>query len=306
MRKIAGSFLLMIIASVSVNSKNIKTEMMSNYLVKAVIDKDVAFISKAFAPKIFFQYVLVKEFGNKEYAEFINSKGVLHDIFFNSTYFQKNMNSNIKCLRDVFANAGQCTINTQQDDSGYLSSITVYYNNCFYDILLNCNNENECEISGINITPASGMNDLIFSSVSANKMNYQKLTKKINLEKSREMFYNGIPQLSLNKKQSENIYGPNKKFKVIKAGMENGYGGVVYVLADGSIILFQHLTDMSQSIVDGSKNDSSFDPGTFIGGSNKLIGIADENKSTYVTVQGRSIAGSIMTIQEVIRVLTGK
>lgn len=304
MKKTITLILILLISNI-VYSENINEEKKKDKLISAILKSDYNYISNAFAPKIFFQYVTkTDEFKNNDFIEFNKSKGKLFKVFYDSEYMKKKFSKNIVCLSEVLKNDSQLSISIDEDDTVRISSITAYYKNYFYDIVLNSNDKNQCEIVGININPASNLNSFLLSSISTSNSNYLRLIERINLEESRKWHESGIIQLHLNKERSKGIYGPNRKFQILYAGSDNDVGGVVYLLADNNIILFQHLTSLNKQIVDATNNKIVLEPGVFIGNATKQIGISEKNN--YINIQGRSINGSLLTVEEIIRILSGK
>ncbi|MDI7230559.1 hypothetical protein QMM87_18225 [Leptospira santarosai] len=73
-------------------------------------------------------------------------------------------------------------------------------------------------------------------------------------------------------------YGPGVDFKVIRAGLEEGFGGVVVVAPNGNAanaIKIAHFTTINRQIYDAARSGSMISAGTILGFADQKIGYSD-------------------------------
>ncbi|PJZ24578.1 hypothetical protein CH352_13425 [Leptospira hartskeerlii] len=277
--------------------------------IKALKSKDVKFFEDSFAPSVFFQYVVKgKQFSEADYKNFALKKGILYDLFFNSDYVKKNINSNSVSFADAFNGSFGIAIHANSDDRFILSSITTIHNGLCYDVILNCGDDAKiCEISGLNISGCSGLDNILLSKLPSEEIKLQRLKRKKYLKESREWISSGLQLLEIFDEKRKAIYGPNALFDSIFTGIEDGYGGVAYLLVKTKkesdfLLFYRHLTSINEKIMDSK---TSLNPGTFIGNNERKVGIQLTNEPPKITIDGRTISGNPITSALTIQLLKG-
>ncbi|TGL31305.1 hypothetical protein EHQ52_15310 [Leptospira koniambonensis] len=310
MKKITIVFLLFsysVLFSEDTKSLNeVKAEL--NF-IKALKLKDVKFFREAFSPSIFFQYVVKgKQFSEIDFKEFSAKKGILYELFFNTDYVKNNINANSVSFSDAFTNSFGISVHASSDDRYILSSITTIHNGFCYDVILNCGDDAKiCEISGLNISGCSGLDNVLLSKLPSEEIKLQRLKGKKYLKESREWISSGLQLLEIFDEKRKAIYGPNAVFDSIFAGTEDGYGGVAYLMVKTKkesdfLLFYRHLTSINEKIVNAK---TSLSPGTFIGSNEKKVGIQLTNEPPKITIDGRTISGNPITSTLTIQILKG-
>ena len=299
-------FILLVISCYDNNNteeldKNIKDEKYNDELLKAIRDNNLKYISSAFAPVVYFQYIIVmQKFSENDINDFNNKTGDLYLIFFDSEYFKDKISKEATSFREAILNSNHTSINYYEIDNVFLTSIAIAYNGFLYDIILNCNKERECEIVGLNISPFANEIELL-SVMTGEKLSYIRLTKHRNLEASRKWHSTGIPKIILYDECKEEVYGPNKDFYVAYTGMESGSGGCVYIIVNEQhYLIFRHLNSINQSLVDAYKKKEKVPGGLAIGGNTKEIGIHSQDEPAKLTIEGRRFDGALLTEETII------
>ncbi|PKA06483.1 hypothetical protein [Leptospira harrisiae] len=310
MKKTIIALTLVIFTSlIAQDSKTIKETKEDLNFIKALKSKNTKFFENSFAPNAFSQYVVKSnKFSETDYKDFVNKKGILYDLFFNSNFVKENFNKNSVSFSEAFSNSFGISIHASSDDRYVLSSISTVYNGLCYDIILNCNDDaNICEISGLNISGCKGLDDIILSKLPKEEIKLQQLTERKYLKESREWVSSGIQILEVFDEKRKAIFGPNLSFNSVFTGVEDGYGGVAYLRVktknEANFFLFyRHLTSINSKLANGN---SDLEPGTFIGSNEKKIGIQSIDEPAKLTIDGRTSSGNPITTKLTIQILKG-
>ncbi|MGE8723286.1 hypothetical protein ACO2KH_18275 [Leptospira terpstrae] len=310
MKKIIMALILVVFTSLNAQEpKTIKQAKDELNFIKALKTKDTKYFENSFAPNTFFQYVIINnKFSENDYKDFVNKKGIIYDLFFNSSFVKENTNSNSVSFSEAFSNSFGIAIHASSDDRFILSSISTIYKGMCYDIIMNCSDDAKiCEISGLNISGCKGLDNIVLSKLPKDEIKLQQLTERKYLKESREWVSSGLQLLEVFDEKRKAIYGPNSTFNSVFTGIEDGYGGVAYLKVKSKnesdfFLFYRHLTSVNEKIMNG-KND--LDPGTFIGSNEKKIGIQLKEEPPKLTIDGRTISGNPITSKLTIQILKG-
>lgn len=310
MKKIVMALILMVFTSLnSQEPKTIKQAKNELNFIKALKTKDTKYFENSFAPNAFFQYVIInKKFSENDYKDLLNKKGLIYDLFFNSSFVKEKFHSNSVSFSEAFLNSFGIAIHASSDDRFILSSISTVYKEMCYDIIMNCSDDGKiCEISGLNISGCNGLDDIILSKLPKEEIKLQRLTERKYLKESRDWVSSGIQYLDVFDERRNAIYGPNLSFNSVFIGIDDSYGGVAYlnVITKNSsnfFLFYRHLTSINSKL---SKGKGDLEPGTFIGSNEKKIGIQLQDEAPKLTIDGRTNSGNPITSNLTIKILKG-
>jgi len=292
--------------STSDSQQTIQTAKFQDKLITAMRDKDLPYLSAAFAPEAFFQFVVMQDqFTDADYVQLQKNQGNLYRLLFDDAYVATRTGYKAS-FRTAFIDGGHLSVSPPSSQDGHIASITAANANALYDLFLNCIAPLQCEIVGLNVSGGSGLGNLVFSTSPQQPLEYRRLSTNSAVAANRLALSSGVPYLRLQNPGKILAYGPNRTFQVPYAGNENGYGGVAYALTDRGFLLFRHLTGISIDIMNAFRKHSTLPNGTFVGENSQKIGIHKNEESAKLTVEGRTIAGALMSQDQLLSVLQGR